>query len=67
IYGSNNITPTFHWTMHMPMQIRHFGPVHRCWTFLFKRLNKVLKMINTSGHKGGVVEVTFAREFKREI
>ncbi|KZT57362.1 hypothetical protein CALCODRAFT_508810 [Calocera cornea HHB12733] len=49
------------------VKIRRYGPVHGFWTFLFERLNKVLKAINTSGHKGGVVEVTFAREFKREI
>ncbi|KZT51759.1 hypothetical protein CALCODRAFT_442628, partial [Calocera cornea HHB12733] len=67
IYGSSNVTPTFHWVTHMPAQIRRYGPVHSFWTFLFERLNKVLKAINTSGHKGGAVEVTFAREFKREI
>ncbi|KZT50088.1 hypothetical protein CALCODRAFT_488967 [Calocera cornea HHB12733] len=49
------------------VKIRRYGPVHGFWTFLFERLNKVLKAINTSGHKGGVVEVTFAREFKREM
>ncbi|KZT60353.1 hypothetical protein CALCODRAFT_533217, partial [Calocera cornea HHB12733] len=67
IYGVSNVTPTFHWVTHMPAQIRRYGPVHSFWTFLFERLNKVLKAINTSGHKGGVVEVTFAREFKHEI
>ncbi|KZO98187.1 hypothetical protein CALVIDRAFT_479145, partial [Calocera viscosa TUFC12733] len=67
IYGASNVTPTFHWITHMAAQIRRYGPVHGFWTFVFERLNKFLKAFNTSGHKGGVVEVTFAREFKREI
>ncbi|KZO96677.1 hypothetical protein CALVIDRAFT_481011, partial [Calocera viscosa TUFC12733] len=67
IYGASNVTPTFHWITHLAAQIHRYGPVHGFWTFIFERLNKFLKAFNTSGHKGGVVEVTFAREFKREI
>ncbi|KZO90608.1 hypothetical protein CALVIDRAFT_568941 [Calocera viscosa TUFC12733] len=67
IYGAANVTPTFHWITHMPEQIRRYGPVHGFWTFLFERLNKVLKGFQTNGHKGGVTEITFAREFKREM
>ncbi|EJU01672.1 hypothetical protein DACRYDRAFT_16285 [Dacryopinax primogenitus] len=66
IYGEANVTPTFHWITHMAEQIRCFGPVHGFWTFLFERLNKVLKGYETNGHKGGEAELTFAREFKRE-
>ncbi|KZT50768.1 hypothetical protein CALCODRAFT_431402, partial [Calocera cornea HHB12733] len=67
IYGSENVTPTFHWIMHMGDQIRRFGPVHGFWTYLFERLNKLLKGFTTNGHKSGVMEVTFARELKREM
>lgn len=35
------------------------------WTFVFERLNKVLKSYATSGHGGGEIEVTFMREFMR--
>ncbi|KZT54921.1 hypothetical protein CALCODRAFT_510434 [Calocera cornea HHB12733] len=67
IYGAENVTPTFHWILHMAAQIRRFGPVHGFWTYLFERLNKLLKGFATNGHKGGAMEVTFARELKREI
>ncbi|KZT50540.1 hypothetical protein CALCODRAFT_444472 [Calocera cornea HHB12733] len=67
IYGAQNVTPTFHWVTHMGDQVRRYGPVHGFWTFLFERLNKVLKTCQTNGHKGGAVELTFAREFKREM
>ncbi|KZO95468.1 hypothetical protein CALVIDRAFT_564871 [Calocera viscosa TUFC12733] len=67
IYGSHNVTPTFHWLTHMGDQIRSYGPVHGFWTFIFERLNKLLKQFNTNGHGGGEMEVTFAREFKRYV
>ncbi|KZO93028.1 hypothetical protein CALVIDRAFT_529810 [Calocera viscosa TUFC12733] len=67
IYGAANVTPTFHWLVHMAAQIQRYGPVHGFWTFLFERLNKDLKGFQTNGHKGGVTEITFAREFKRKM
>ncbi|EJU03312.1 hypothetical protein DACRYDRAFT_115499 [Dacryopinax primogenitus] len=67
IYGAENATPTMHWVTHMPEQIRRYGPIHGFWTFLFERLNKVLKNVPTNGHKGGTIEISFARAFKREM
>ncbi|EJU01959.1 hypothetical protein DACRYDRAFT_52480, partial [Dacryopinax primogenitus] len=67
IYGKPNVTPTFHWFVHMAVQLQSYGPPHCFWTFLFERLNKVLKTIETNGHKGGAIKLTFAREFKREM
>jgi hypothetical protein len=37
------------------------------WTFLFERLNKVLKSYNSSNHSGGELETSFFREFHRTI
>lgn len=37
------------------------------WTYLFERLNKVLKGYSGNGHTGGEIEVTFMREFSREV
>jgi hypothetical protein len=51
----------------MPEQVRRYGPVHGFWTFLFERLNKLLKSFNTNGHQSSEMEVTFAREFKRYV
>ena len=53
--------------MHTPECVRDFGPLHGFWTFLFKRLNKVLKSYKTNNHSGGEVEATFFREFYRSI
>ena len=41
--------------------------MHEFWTFLFKRLNKVLKGFKTNNHGGGVLETTFFREFHQMI
>lgn len=53
--------------MHTPECIRDFGPLHGFWTFLFERLNKVLKGYSTNNHSGGEVEATFFREFHRSV
>jgi hypothetical protein len=37
------------------------------WTFLFERLNKILKSYNTANHAGGELEVSFFREFHRTV
>ncbi|KZT60267.1 hypothetical protein CALCODRAFT_480790 [Calocera cornea HHB12733] len=67
IYGSKCVTPTFHWLTHMDAQIRRYGPVHGFWTYLYERLNKVMKTYRTNNHGGGELEVTFSREWKREM
>lgn len=47
--------------------MRDFGPLHEFWTFLFERLNKVLKSYKTNNHNAGELETTFFREFHRTI
>ena len=52
--------------MHTGEFIRDFGPLHEFWSFLFERLNKVLKAYNTNNHGyGGELETTFFTEFHR--
>lgn len=61
------IRPNHHYCIHTPDCVRDFGPLHEFWTFLFERLNKVLKSYKTNNHNGGELEVTFFREFHRTL
>ncbi|KAF8131089.1 hypothetical protein EV363DRAFT_1166042 [Boletus edulis] len=45
--------------------VRNFGPLHDFWTFLFERLNKVLKLFKTNNHSSGELKTTFFTEFQR--
>ena len=59
--------PNFHWVTHIFDQLEDYGPVYNFWTFLFERLNKVLKSFSVNNHGGGEVEVTFFRAFARDV
>lgn len=61
------IKPNHHYVTHIFEQIHDYGPVYGFWTFLFERLNKLLKGYAVNNHGGGELEVTFYREFSREI
>ncbi len=45
----------------------NYGPLQEFWTFLFERLNKVLKSFKTGNHTGGELETTFFHEFHRTV
>ncbi|KAF7293363.1 alcohol dehydrogenase [Mycena kentingensis (nom. inval.)] len=60
------VKPNFHYITHIFRTIRDFGPVYGFWTFLFERLNKLLKSYDTNNHGNGELEVTFLREFIRD-
>lgn len=60
------IKPNHHYVTHIFEQILDYGPVYSFWTYLFERLNKVLKGYTGNNHKNGGIEVTFMREFSRE-
>ncbi|KAF7372541.1 alcohol dehydrogenase [Mycena venus] len=60
------VKPNFHFITHIFQIIRDFGPVYGFWTFLFERLNKLLKSYDTNNHADGELEVTFFREFHRD-
>ncbi|KAJ7844237.1 hypothetical protein B0H14DRAFT_2777033 [Mycena olivaceomarginata] len=62
----NLVKPNFHFITHIFQIIRDFGPVYGFWTFLFERLNKLLKSYDTNNHGNGELEVTFFREFQRD-
>ena len=51
--------------MHIGDCARNFGPMHDFWTFLFERLNKVLKSFKANNHANGELETTFFKEFHR--
>ncbi|KAG0694715.1 hypothetical protein DFH29DRAFT_1006099 [Suillus ampliporus] len=65
LYGSNVIKPNHHYATHIATFVRNFGPLHDFWTFLFERLNKVLKSFKTNNHGDGELETTFFSEFHR--
>ncbi|OCH86190.1 hypothetical protein OBBRIDRAFT_814722 [Obba rivulosa] len=62
----SHVKPNHHFITHIFTQIEDFGPVYGFWTFLFERLNKILKNYSVNNHEGGELEVTFMREFDRE-
>ena len=59
--------PNFHYVTHVFDQILDYGPVYGFWSFLMERLNKVLKSYKTNSHAFGELEVTFLREFQRDV
>ncbi|KAF6741770.1 hypothetical protein DFP72DRAFT_861523 [Ephemerocybe angulata] len=67
LYGPDVYRPNHHYAVHTPDGVRWFGPFHEFWTFLFERLNKVLKGYKTNNRDGGELETTFFREFHRTV
>lgn len=65
LYGSGVIKPNHHYSIHIADCVRNFGPLHDFWTFLFERLNKVLKSFKANNHANGEIETTFFKEFHR--
>lgn len=65
LYGAEVIRPNHHYATHTADFVHDFGPLREFWTFLFERLNKILKSYKTSNHGGGEIEMTFFREFHR--
>lgn len=65
LYGSAVIKPNHHYATHVVECTRNFGPLDDFWTFLFERLNKVLKSFKTNNHANGELETTFFTEFQR--
>ncbi|KIJ11914.1 hypothetical protein PAXINDRAFT_15245 [Paxillus involutus ATCC 200175] len=65
LYGSSCVKPNHHYATHTTTFVRNFGPLHDFWTFLFERLNKVLKSFKTNNHSGSELETTFFCEFHR--
>lgn len=61
------IKPNHHYVTHIFEQILDYGPVYGFWTFLFERLNKILKSYSVNNRDGGELEVTFFREFSCEV
>ncbi|KAI0634504.1 hypothetical protein C8Q77DRAFT_1073071 [Trametes polyzona] len=65
LYGPEVIRPNHHYATHTAEFVRDYGPLREFWTFLFERLNKILKGYRTNNHEGGEIEATFFREFHR--
>ncbi|KAI0072971.1 hypothetical protein K474DRAFT_1686422 [Panus rudis PR-1116 ss-1] len=67
LYGPDVIKPNHHYAIHLGQFVRDHGPLYCFWTFLFERMNKVLKTFKTNNHSGGEIETTFFREFHRSV
>ncbi|KAL0959458.1 hypothetical protein HGRIS_014962 [Hohenbuehelia grisea] len=67
LYGPEVMCQNHHYCTHIRECIRDFGPLHGFWTFLFERINKVLKSYKTSNHAGDELETSFFRKFHRTI
>ncbi|EMD33478.1 hypothetical protein CERSUDRAFT_57200 [Gelatoporia subvermispora B] len=67
LYGPAVIRPNHHYATHTTDFIRWYGPLREFWTFLFERMNKVLKSYRTDNHAGGELECSFLREFFRTV
>ncbi|KAL7278657.1 hypothetical protein ACG7TL_007658 [Trametes sanguinea] len=65
LYGPDMIRPNHHYATHTADCVRDYGPLRGYWTFIFERLNKILKTSRTNNHEGGEIETTFFREFHR--
>jgi hypothetical protein len=59
--------PNHHYAVHMPQQLRNFGPVYKFWTFLTEHLNKILKSYGSNFWGGGQLEISMMRSFNREV
>jgi hypothetical protein len=66
LYGEQAMKPNHHYVVHMPDQLRDFGPVYEFWTFLTERLNKVLKNYNSNSWTHGQLETSMMRAFDRK-
>ncbi|OBZ79611.1 hypothetical protein A0H81_00065 [Grifola frondosa] len=65
LYGTAAIRPNHYYATHITEFILDYGPLHTFWSFLFERLNKLLKSYNTNNHGDGELETTFFTEFHR--
>lgn len=58
-----NLTPSFHYMMHVEEHVLRFGSLYGTWTNAFERANRVLINTNNNGHGSGALEATMARGF----
>ncbi|KIO00975.1 hypothetical protein M404DRAFT_29181 [Pisolithus tinctorius Marx 270] len=65
LYGSGCLKPNHHYATHTSQYVRNFGPLSGFWTFLFERLNKILKSFKTNNHGDRELETTLFNEFHR--
>ncbi|KIK32828.1 hypothetical protein CY34DRAFT_100700 [Suillus luteus UH-Slu-Lm8-n1] len=59
------LKPNHHYATHIANCVQNFGPLHDFWTFLFKQLNKVLKLFKTNNHTDSEMKTTFFCKFQQ--
>lgn len=65
LYGPHVIRPNHHYATHTSEFVLNYAPLKEFWTFIFERMNKILKSYPTDNHEGGEIEYTFFRKFHR--
>ncbi|KAF8576300.1 hypothetical protein K439DRAFT_1367646, partial [Ramaria rubella] len=61
------LKPNYHYSVHLPDQIRDYGPVYGFWCFLDECLNKLLKSFKSNNWGGGHLEVSMMHGWGRDI
>ncbi|KAF8523420.1 hypothetical protein JB92DRAFT_2705186, partial [Gautieria morchelliformis] len=67
MYSQSKMKPNHHYIMHLPDQIKDYGPVYGFWCFLGEQLNKLLKSFKSNNWGGGQLEVSMMREWGRDV
>ncbi|KAJ7668843.1 hypothetical protein B0H17DRAFT_1087534 [Mycena rosella] len=62
LYGPEEMKPNHHWAVHIPDQVRDYGPLYSFWAFLTDTGGKSQRINNWTG---GLLEVSMMREFHR--
>ena len=52
LYPGNDLSPNQHLAAHIGPQMKWAGPSHSLWTFVFERLNKLLRDFSTNNRIG---------------
>lgn len=55
IYPQFSLVPKHHMSLHLPVMLRDFGPVHAWRTFAFERLNQVYQNVATNSLSGALL------------
>ncbi|KAF8578426.1 hypothetical protein K439DRAFT_1621346 [Ramaria rubella] len=67
MYGEGGLKPNYHFSVHLPAQIRDYGPVYGFWCFLDECLNKLLKSFKSNNWGNGNLEVSMMRGWGRDV
>jgi len=65
LYKSSGIKPNHYYSTHVNKCVQNYGLLYNFWTFLYKWLNKVLKLYKTNNHSHRNLKTTFFHDFQK--